>query len=90
MSYLQEFQRLAEQHAQAALDVEARGKRDGFDARKDAAEETDLALICLRAVADLAGMAPAEQQDYAHRLKAALWQRQDDSPEVRINREDPL
>lgn len=89
MSHYQDIIALAEKHEQAARDVEARGLRDGWDARKAAREERDIALILRRGAQELVGMDPANQQDYAHRLKAALWRRLDDSPEVYAEEEQP-
>ena len=80
MSHYQDIIALAERHERAARDVEERGRRDGWDATKAADEERDIALILRRGAQELIGMDPANQQDFAHRLKAALWRRLDDSP----------
>lgn len=88
--YATEMRDLAQKHEQAALDVIERGKRDGFDPTAAALEEADIARILRAAAREIEAMDPARQQDYAHRMKAALWQRLDDSPAVYEYREDPL
>lgn len=90
MSHYENILQLAEAHEKAARDVEERGRRDGWDATSAAAEERDIALILRRGAQELRHMDPANQQDYAHRLRAALWRRMDDSPEPVEYREDPL
>lgn len=82
MAPIDDIQALAERYAAASLAALERGRVHGYDATSEAAEQADLALVCRRAVADMRAMSPAEQQDTAHRLKAALWAREDDSPEV--------
>ena len=88
--YVADIERLAEAHEKAALDVIERGKRDGWDPTAAALEEANIARILRTAAREMQRMEPAAQQDYAHRMKAALWARQDDSPEVVEYREDPL
>lgn len=90
MSHVAEMLSLAQKHEQAALDVIERGKRDGFDPTAAALEEADIARILRSAARQMQHMDPARQQDYFHRMKFALWQRLDDSPEPADYREDPL
>lgn len=88
MSHVDDILALAQKHEQAALDVIERGKRDGFDPTVAALEEADIARILRSAAREMEHMDPARQQDYAHRMKFALWQRLDDSPLVLDHEED--
>lgn len=89
-NYVAEMNDLAQKHEKAALDLIERGKRDGFDPTAAAIEEANIARILRAAAREMQHMTPDAQQDYAHRMKFALWQRLDDSPEVYADREDPL
>lgn len=90
MSHVADIEALAERHEQAAISLIERGKRDGWDPTRAALEEANIARILRKAAREMESMAPDAQQDYAHRMKAALWARTDDSPEVPEYREDPL
>lgn len=62
-------------------DIEALALRHE-KAGKTSAEDADIALVLRAGIADMRNLSPAEAQDYAHRLKFALWARLDDSPEL--------
>lgn len=62
-------------------DIEALALRHE-EAGKTSPEDADIALVLRAGIADMRKLGPAEAQDYAHRLKFALWARLDDSPEL--------
>ena len=78
----------ANQEKAARMAVEA-GERFGYDASREALEYADIARILRLAAKEMEHMAPDAQQDYAHRLKFAVWARLDDSPEVPASQEEP-
>lgn len=79
----------ANQEQAARMAIEA-GEKFGYDSSREALEYADIARILRLAAREMDGMEPGAQQDYAHRLKFAVWARLDDSPEVPQHREDPL
>jgi hypothetical protein len=81
---------MAERQEQSALAAIEAGRKYGYDPSREALEYVDIARILKAAAHEMAGMDPASAQDYAHRLKFAVWARLDDSPEVPAHREDPL
>jgi hypothetical protein len=62
-------------------DIEALALRHE-EAGKTSPEDADIALVLRAGIADMRKLDPAAAQDYAHRLKFALWARLDDSPEL--------
>lgn len=81
MAPIDDIRQLAETHAAAATSCIDRGRMHGYDATAEAAEHADIARLLRGAVVEMEAMSPADRQDYAHRLKFALWARLDDSPE---------
>jgi hypothetical protein len=77
---IDDIRSLADKHSNASREALTRGRQHGYDATAEAAEQGDIALVLRAAAAEMATMDPAEQQDYAHRLKFALWARLDDAP----------
>lgn len=73
MSPVDDIVALAERHEAAAL-------RTASTNPAQALEDADMARLLREGASALLGMPPAEQQDYAHRLKLARWMRLDDSP----------
>ena len=71
---------LAERYAAEGLAVMERGKRDGFDPTAEALEAADIARILRLAATEMRSMPEGKQQDYAARLRFAVYQRTDDSP----------
>lgn len=90
MSALDDILTMAANQEQAARMAVEAGERFGYDASREALEYADIARILRAAAKEMERMAPDAQQDYAHRLKFAVWARLDDSPEVPQHREDPL
>lgn len=62
-------------------DIEALALRHE-EAGKTSPEDADIALVLRAGIAGMRKLDPAAAQDYAHRLKFALWARLDDSPEL--------
>ena len=89
MSALQDILTMAANQEQAARMAVESGERFGYDASREALEYADIARILRLAAKEMERMEPAAQQDYAHRLKFAVWARLDDSPEVPAGQEDP-
>ena len=89
MSALQDILTMAANQEKAARMAVEAGERFGYDASREALEYADIARILRLAAKEMEHMAPDAQQDYAHRLKFAVWARLDDSPEVYADREDP-
>jgi len=79
---IDDIRALAEKHRAAAASAIDRGREHGYDAAAEAAEEADIARLLTAAAREMLAMSPADAQDYAHRMKAALWARLDDSPEL--------
>lgn len=80
MNPVEEIVALADAHQALGLAALDRGEREGRDATAEALEHADIARIMRHGAQALATMSGPVQQDYAHRLKCALWQRLDDSP----------
>lgn len=89
MSALQDILTMAANQEQAARMAVEAGERFGYDASREALEYADIARILRLAAKEMERMAPDAQQDYAHRLKFAVWARLDDSPEVYAEEEHP-
>lgn len=70
--YTDELTRLAELHAAMAAKV--------IPPTAQSLEDADIARLLREAVEAMRGLSEDKQQDYAHRMKFALWQRMDDSP----------
>ena len=68
-----------EQAAKMALDV---GARFGYDASREALEYANIARQLRLAAAEIALMPADKQPAYVARMKAAVWARLDDSPEI--------
>jgi hypothetical protein len=81
VSPVDDILRMAENQEKAALGAIEAGRRHGFDATRQAMEYADIARLLRLAAGEMRHMDPATQQDYAHRMKAAVWRRLDDSPE---------
>jgi len=81
--------RMAENQEKAALGAIEAGRRHGFDASRQAMEYADIARLLRLAAGEMRAMSPANAQDYAHRMKAAVWRRLDDSPEDYTPEEQP-
>ncbi len=80
MSALQDILTMAANQEQAARMAVESGERFGYDASREALEYADIARILRLAAKEMEHMEPGAQQDYAHRLKFAVWARLDDSP----------
>jgi hypothetical protein len=77
-----------EQAAKLAVDF---GQRFGYDSTRAALEYAEIARELRLAAVEIAAMDPAVQEDRVQRMKAAVWARLDDSPEIGDgDREDPL
>jgi len=77
-----------EQAAKLAVDF---GQRFGYDSTDAALEYAEIARELRLAAAEIAVMDPAVQEDRVRRMKAAVWARLDDSPEIGDDdREDRL
>jgi len=77
-----------EQAAKLAVDF---GQRFGYDSTRAALEYAEIARELRLAAAGIAVMDPAVQEDRVRRMKAAVWARLDDSPEIGDDdREDRL
>jgi hypothetical protein len=77
-----------EQAAKLAVDF---GQRFGYDSTRAALEYAEIARELRLAAAEIAVMDPAVQEDRVRRMKAAVWARLDDSPEIGDDdREDRL
>jgi hypothetical protein len=90
VSPAEELRAMADVQAKAGLALLERAKTASFDPTAEALEHAHIAGMLRLAAAEVERMAPAEAQDYLHRMKFAVWQRLDDSPEVVPSREDPL
>lgn len=73
MTPVDEIVALAERHEASGMAAVDAGRE------ADALESADIARILREAASVMLSMAPSEQQDYAARMKAALWMRLDDS-----------
>ena len=82
MSPIDDVVAIAERQERASLAAIEAGRVFGYDPTKEALEYADIARICRLAAREMQAMTPDAQQDYAHRLKAAVWRRLDDSPEL--------
>ncbi len=77
-----------EKAAKLAVDF---GQRFGYDSTRAALEYAEIARELRLAAAEIAQMDPAVQEDRVRRMKAAVWARLDDSPDLgEPDREDPL
>lgn len=77
-----------EEAAKKAVDL---GERFGYDASRASLEYADIARQLRLAAAEIAVMPAEKQPGYVARMKAAVWARLDDSPELgEPSREDPL
>jgi len=74
--------KMAENNEQAAKMAMDAGARFGYDASREALEYADIARQLRLAAAEIAVMAPDKQPMYVARMKAAVWARLDDSPEL--------
>lgn len=74
MTPVDELVALAERHEASGMAHVDAGRVN------DALECADIARILREAASAMLTMDPPAQQDYAARMKAALWMRQDDSP----------
>jgi hypothetical protein len=91
MSGVADLVKMAENNEQAAKMAVDVGKRFGYDASRQALEYADIARQLRLAAAEIAAMPADKQPGYVARMKAAVWARLDDSPELgEPNREDPL
>ena len=91
MSGVADLVKMAEQNEKAAKMAVDYGARFGYDSSRAALEYADIARQLRLAAAEIAVMDPAKQPGYVARMKAAVWARLDDSPELgEPNREDPL
>ncbi len=74
MTPVDEIVALAERHEASGMAAVDAGRE------ADALESADIARILREAASVMLTMDAPAQQDYAARMKAALWMRQDDSP----------
>lgn len=89
MSGVADLVKMAENNEQAAKMAVDAGARFGYDASRQALEYADIARQLRLAAAEIELMDPRLQPSYVARMKAAVWARLDDSPEVYADREDP-
>jgi hypothetical protein len=82
MSAADDIVLMAERQEQAALAAIEAGRTFGYDPTREALEYAHIAHILRLAVREMRDMDESKQADYARRLKAAVWQRLDDSPEL--------
>jgi hypothetical protein len=91
MSGVADLVKMAESNEQAAKMAVDAGARFGYDSSREALEYANIARQLRLAAAEIALMPADKQPAYVARMKAAVWARLDDSPELgEPNREDPL
>jgi hypothetical protein len=82
MSGVDDLLKMAENNEKAAKMAVEAGARFGYDASRAALEYADIARQLRLAAAEIAVMPEDRQASYVSRMKAAVWARLDDSPEL--------
>jgi hypothetical protein len=85
MSGVNDLLKMAENNEKAAKMAVESGARFGYDASRAALEYADIARQLRLAAAEIAVMPEDRQASLVSRMKAAVWARLDDSPELGDN-----